>query len=665
LPELTITWPTVPLYHPDSYPLRVLRNLLSEGKNAPLNKLLIEELKLTSRVRMGGYDSELAGQTSVRVRAFQNTDLNEVFDAISKSFTDFEKQGFTERDLNRIKAEQETDFYRGLSSALGKGFQLAQYKIYTGDPGFINQDVKNILAVTQEDVWRVYNQYIKNQHYVATSFVPKSQKFLALSDSTNAAVIEEKIVMGAEESFDASNEAKYTRTPSTFDRSVEPEYDEAPIIIKTPKVWTEQLNNKLNVYSIQNSEVPLVNFSIDIAGGMLFESPDKTGVANLVAQLMNRGTKNKSPQQLEEAIKQLGAQIRISANKQSIRIEGNTLAKNYQGTIELMNEMLLQPRWDDVEFELVKESVISDIKQQQAMPMAVAENQFERLIYGEGHILANNILGTVESVSKINKADLVDYYQNYFTPSLANLHVVGDITEVEIKESLKLLEEKWASKEVALPKIMMPKTPEKAAVYFYDIPNAKQSMIRIGSPALKASDPDYYSAQVMNYRLGGGGFASQLTQQLRESKGYTYGIRSSFAGSDLVGQFSIGSGVRANVTFESVELIKDIMTDYQASFNEKDLDVTKGYYSKSNARLFETPNAKLNILSDMSQYSLPANYMQQRAETLNQLSLKDVKSLAGKYIRPEKMIYLVVGDAKTQMARLKNLGLGEPVLLNQ
>ncbi|XQW85414.1 M16 family metallopeptidase [Thalassotalea piscium] len=663
-PQLTITWPTVPLYSKDSYALEVLRDLLSDGKDAAMNKILIDKLKLTSSVNMGAYDSELAGQTSIRVTAFDNTNLNTVFAAINEAFALFEQDKFSEDDLNRIKATQETNFYQGLSSALGKGFQLAQYNIYTGEPGFINQDVKNILSVTSEDVWRVYNKYIKDQHYVATSFVPKGQKALALANSTAANIVEEKIVVGAEEQFDASQTASYERTPSSFDRSIEPPYAKSPLVIKAPDVWQSALPNGLKIFGIENNEVPLVTFNIDIAGGMLFDQPNKIGVAHLTAELMNKGTQNKNRSELEDAIKKLGAQIYISADKESISISATTLAKNYAKTMAVVKEMLLKPRWDEAEFALAKQATINAIKQMAANPNAIAISEFDKLLYGTDHLLANNLLGTQASVASITLADVKNYYEHSLSPNLSSFQIVGDISAQAVKDSLDDLVTAWPSKSLKLPQLVMPKMPEKARVYFYDVPNAKQSMIVIGNPALKATDPDYYSAQVMNYRLGGGSFASQLTQQLRESKGYTYGIRSGFSGNQFEGRFTISSGVRANITLEAVALIRDILKDYEQGFNDKDLDVTKGYFLKSNARRFETPDAKLAVLSNMSDYGLPADYVQQRASALESLTLTDLKALAHQYIQPDNMIYLIVGDAKTQFERLNALGLGEPVLLN-
>jgi zinc protease len=275
------------------------------------------------------------------------------------------------------------------------------------------------------------------------------------------------------------------------------------------------------------------------------------------------------------------------------------------------------------------------------------------------------LLGSLSSVEKINLSDLKRFYKTKLSPALTNVHIVGDIEQSAVLASMETLEKQWSKVELKLPQIAAPTLPKKSAIYFYDVPNAKQSQLRIGYPSLNAADKNYYSAQVMNYILGGGSFASKLTQELREGKGYTYGVRSGFYGSKISGKFQISSGVRSNVTLEAITLIKELAEQYQSDFNAKDLATTKSFYLKSNARKFETFNAKLAILENMSQYGLPANYVLQRANLVEGLTLESIKSLAGEYLHPEQMIYLVVGDAKTQLPRLKALGLGEPTLINK
>ncbi|MEC7469342.1 MAG: insulinase family protein, partial [Pseudomonadota bacterium] len=239
----------------------------------------------------------------------------------------------------------------------------------------------------------------------------------------------------------------------------------------------------------------------------------------------------------------------------------------------------------------------------------------------------------------------------------------GAIDADTVTASLQPLNAAWPAIAVTLPAFESPSHPEPA-LYFYDVPGAKQSELRFGYLALAETDPDFYPATLMNYKLGGGGFASRLMQTLREGKGYTYGVRSGFSGTDIPGPFTISSGVRTNVTYESAALVKEILADYGDTFTEQDLENTKSYFIKSAARQFETGNAKLAMLEKVSRYGWQADYVKQRMTLVQSITQQDIAKLASKYADPDKLIWLVVGDAETQMPRLTELGLGKPVLLN-
>ena len=663
LPRLTLVWPTVEQYHPDSYALDVLMQYLTDGKRAPLNEVIVDERQLAPRVVGYGYNSELAGDARLSVTAFAGTALDSVLAAVEEGLARFERDGIPAAALDRIKAGQETAFYGGLSSVLGKGFNLAQYNIFAGDPGFVRQDIDRILNVTAADVRRVYDTYLAGKPYVATSFVPKGARTQVLAGSEKAAVVEERIEQGAEAEFDASVAASYEPTPSTFDRSAEPDYGPAPEVTP-PTVWQEELDNGLTVYGIENREVPLVNFNLTVAGGRLQEDLDRPGVANLLAELMTKGTATKTTAELEDAIRQLGANLYVYAQRDGFVISGNTLARNYPATVDLLTEILLEPRWDAAELETLRRETLSNIEARSANPNAIAAAEWAKLVYGENDIRSRSSLGTKSSVEAITMDDLKAYYRTYLAPNLANLHVVGALDRAAVLAPLAPLTTAWAARDVAVRQWPVPTPPEDARVYFYDVPGAKQSVLTVGNPALAATDADYYPATVMNYILGGGGFASRLTQELREGKGYTYGIRSGFSGGQDSGEFQISSGVRSNVTLEATQAIKDILEEYPATFSEADLETTRSFLTKSNARAFETANAKLGLLTDMSEYGWSADYVKQREDVVRGMTQQRIRQLADQYIDPDRMIWLVVGDAATQLPRLRQLGYGDPVRLN-
>src|SRR5690554_1265983 len=214
------------------------------------------------------------------------------------------------------------------------------------------------------------------------------------------------------------------------------------------------------------------------------------------------------------------------------------------------------------------------------------------------------------------------YYNANFSPNITLVHVLGAVSKGEVSNSLTALNEKWTAKDIVFPEIADLKMPETSIVYFYDFPGAKQSVLLFGYPALAATDSDYYAASLLNYRLGGGGFASQLTQELREGKGYTYGVQSRFSGSTNTGEFTVNSAVRTNVTYESASLIKEILENYGENFNENDLEVTKSYMIKSGARAFETMNSKLYRLTNISNYGYPDDYAKQRENIVKALTVE-------------------------------------------
>ena len=186
-------------------------------------------------------------------------------------------EGIRENALTKIKARQETRFYGGISSVLNKAYQLGVYQEFAGDPSYYLTDIQNIKAVTKEDVMRVYEHYIKDQPYIMTSFVPKSQPELIVDGSIEADVVEEAIVAGKEKEFTEDPNADFVKTPTQHDRS-EPPLSELPDM-KSPAIWQGKTAGGIPVYGIEHREVPLVNFSLRIAGGQALDEAGKQGTA--------------------------------------------------------------------------------------------------------------------------------------------------------------------------------------------------------------------------------------------------------------------------------------------------------------------------------------------------------------------------------------------------
>ncbi len=660
--QLNMVWPTVEQYTKDAYALDFLADVLSDGKKAPLYKVLVKDKKLTSRTRAFNNSMEIAGKFRISITANDGKSLAEVEKGIFEAFKKFEEEGVKESDIERIKAGLETGFYNGISSVLGKSFQLAQYNVFAGDPAFITEDIENIKAITKEDVLRVYNKYIKDKPYVITSFVPKGKVDLIAENSEKAAIVEEEIKKNVETAV-AETKEEVQKTPSAFDRSVEPTQGEAPKL-NIPTSWNITLANGMKVYGIEQNELPLVNFSMVLSGGHLMDSFDKVGVANLMTDIMMEGTATKTPEQLEEEIDLLGASINMFTTRESIVIRGNTLVRNFDKTIALIEEILLQPRWDEEEFSRIKTSTINGIKRSSANPNFVANNVYNKILYGDKHMFAYPTSGTVASVETITIDDLKEFYNKNFSPSITNFQIVGNIDQAKALETLKGLETKWSTKEVTIPEYEIVNNRDKASLYFVDIPNAKQSVINIGYLSMARTDDDFHSATVMNYKLGGS-FSGNVNLILREEKGYTYGANTRFSGSKIPGTFTASSSVRTNTTFESVNIFKDEIEKYKGGISQDDLDFTKNALIKSNARRFETQGALLGMLETIGRYNLSPDYIAKEEGVVRDMTLDMHKALANKYLDEKKMAYLVIGDAATQFKQFKNAGFDEVKLLDK
>ena len=660
LPLLTLSWPTVPSYHADAYALDVLARLLTDGRATPLYKVIVEEEELAPRVSTFHRAQELAGQFGFQSRAYAATDLDDLLAAVEAGLGRFEQEGIPDSELRRIKAGTETGFYRGLASALGKAFQLAHYAIFADDPGYAAEDLERILAVSADDVMRVYAAYIRDRPYVASSFVPRGRVELALEGSERAEVVIEPIVQGAEAEFTVVRGEE--RTPGgSFDRSVEPPFGPSPSV-RAPEVWRETLENGLSVLGVEDRETPMVQFELGFRGGMLLEEPGRTGIANLLAETMLEGTAHRTPEELEQAIDLLGASVNVSAGATRFSISGSVMARNYAETVALVEEILLEPRFDSARFELARQRVLNSIRQFAANPSFIASQAFDRLLHGD-HILAESSHGTLDGVSALTLDDLRAYHASALVPGAAAFAVAGAVSPAEATAPLATLASRWEDRPVrALPGPPV-WSDDRAGLYFIDVPGAAQSVVNIGRLALARTDEEYHPATVMNYRLGGG-FTSDLNQALREGKGYTYGVRSGFQGGHYPGPFSVSSSVRSNVTLESLEIIRDLLADYGPTFNDEDLEATRGFLLRSNARAFETLGAKLGVVRAVSDYGFAPDYVLQQEQTVRDMTVERVRELAARHLGGE-MIWLVVGDAATQLGRLEALGLGTPVLLDR
>ena len=667
LPRLTLTYPTVAEFHEDEAALDALGQILAVGKRAPMYKVIVDQESMASDNNVYAYNSssELAGTFTINVTANAGEDLDSVKMAVDAALNKFETEGFDDKDLERIKISLETDFYNGISSVLSKAFQLARYNEFAGDPGYIEKAVASIQAVTKEDVMRVYRKYIKDQNYVLTAWVPKGQMDLSVEGAAMAEVVEEDIndAYTTPETIDMG-ETPMVKSETAFDRTIEPELGNDPLLTP-PTIYQGSLSNGMKVWGIEQSELPLVSFSITLKGGLLADNPDNIGAANLITDVMMEGTANKTPEELEDAIGQLGLNLGMYTSDESITISANCLSRNFDSALALVEEILLQPRWDEAEFTRLKNETLTSIRARESNPNALANLVMRKKLYGDGHILSNPTSGYAESVGTLTIEDLKAYYNANFSPKVANFHVAGDISKADVMEKLKSLEANWAAKEVSFPNYVVAPTPEEPQVYFVDVPNAKQSVIQISRMLPEAdTDEEYYKMVIANERLGGGS-SGILFRVLREEKKYTYGAYSYISRDRTApASFTAASSVQSNVTADALDVFKEIISGYDEEYTEEMLEATRNKTIRSNTRQYETLGSLLGILQQVSAYDLPTDFVDRQQQIVKNITVEEVKQIINDNFDMNRMIYVIVGDAATQLESLKVDGAGNPIVVD-
>ena len=659
-PGLEMNFSGAEQFHPDAYPLRILALLLSYGKNAPFYKVLVEDNKLASYVNEASSSLELSGQVSVSVKAYKETDLNTVYRGIQEAFERFEQEGIRDNDLERMKIMQETMLYNVMMSLESKTQALARNNVFAGRPDQMVIDLAHYQAVTKEEVMRVYRKYVRGKHFVALSTVPQGQTSLALTGSVVVRPDEDSPVgqkLVADEGA-VTDDDPYEYTPSVFDRSVEP-----PLLANTPEsamppVWTGEMSNGMKVKGMAYTELPVVQFAVYLNSGMLCEPKGKSGLARLTAAVLNCGTRTKTPEELEVALGLLGARVSFGVSTERMQLSGSCLKKNFPQVLRLVEEMLLEPRWDETALELARKRMIGNIRQSSTEPKVLARHVFRQMMYGPENVLSNSALASEKEVAAITMEDIKTFYKTHIVPGQATFDFVGGYEKKEVMKFLQPLARTWTTGGASQERLNLNFMAPQAKVYFVDYPGAKQSYILLGCPAMPKASNDYYPAKMVNQLLGASSNAL-LFDVLRLQHGYTYGAYSFFDCGKYANEFRATSSVQAAYTLEAMQLFKSCISTYGEQFTEQSLVKTKDAMFKENAAAFEMPDARLDLLSEMTVDGLPVDDLKRQEQLLKRMTLPEAKACIRNWLDYDRMFFVVVGDAASQLDRIRKSGLGE------
>ena len=651
-PMLRVVYPTVPNYHPDEAPLDLLAEILGGSNTSILYQNLVKAQKA---VQANAFHpaSELAGEFTLTALAFPDTPLDSMERIVRRSLAEFEKRGVTDDDIARIKASRETQIIQGLASVAGKASQLAAFETFTGNANYLPTELKRYQSVTKADVMRVYNKYLKGKGAVVLSVYPKGKSQLVAAQDNYTI---------AKEGYKAPDYGyaglKYAKAKDNFDRSKQPGAGPNPAV-KVPPFWTEQLANGIKVIGAKNEEIPSVTMLFTVRGGhrLSAKDPSKAGIATLTASLMNEDTEKYTSEEMTNALEKLGSSVSVSAGGDNLTVSVQSLTKNLDATLALLGERMFRPKFSQEDFDRLKKQQLEGIANQATQPVAIANNVYGKLLYGESDIRAVPVLGTEATVKSISLDDVKKFYADNFSPSVTNLVVVGDLDQSQVLGKLGFLKE-WQSRNVTIPAPQTGKPVDQTRIYLVDKESAPQSQIRVGYLTGLPFDAtgEYYKTFLMNYVLGGA-FNSRINLNLREDKGWTYGAGSGFASTEVAGPFTAQAGVRGNATDSSVvEIMKEIKNYHHKGMTADELAFLRNSVGQSEARQYETPFQKAGFLNQIIRYGLDKDFVEKRNEILRTVTAEELSALAKKQLPADKMHILVVGDKKKVKPGLEKLG---------
>lgn len=652
LPMLNIVFPTVPNYNKDMAALACLAQVLGQGRNSVLYQQLVKK-QLAVNANAGSSLSELAGEFQFTIVPYPGKSLSEMEKLFRAALDSFEVRGVTEDDVLKYKAGIESNIINGLQSVAGKVSQLAAFQTFTGNPNKIAELLKMYGDLTREDVMAAYHKYIKGKGAVVMSVLPKGQEgLIAAADNFKP---------------DSSNYTPpdygyagltYNKPKDKFDRTKIPGEGPNPEV-KVPDVWKTSLKNGAKVIGTESNELPVVTMTISIPGGHLAQANDlsKAGLASFFSDMMTEDTKNYSAEQLAVELQKLGSSINVYSDIDGITFSVQTLKKNIDATLALLQERMFNPKFTESSFTRIKKQTLEGIKNQKADPSSVASAVFDKVNYGEKNILGISQDGTEETVKNLTIKDIEDYYNNYMTSVDAKVVIVGDIKKDEALGKLAFLD-KLPKKKITLPKPNAAPTVDKTKVYLVDIPKAAQSEFRLGytTGVPYSATGDYYKSTLANFALGGS-FNSRLNLNLREDKGWTYGARTTFTADQYSGEFEFSSGIKADATDSALKEVMTEITNYvNNGMTDEELDYVRNAIGQRDALRFETGTQKATFIGRILDYDLPDNYTELQNKMLRNITKKELEKVAKQYIQPEKMNILVVGDKERVYDKVKALG---------
>jgi predicted Zn-dependent peptidase len=429
-----------------------------------------------------------------------------------------------------------------------------------------------------------------------------------------------------------------------------------------PDIHRTTLDNGLKVWTVEHHQVPLVAVLALVPAGASADPPDRPGLAAITGDMLDEGSGDRSALDVHEALGRIGAQLDLDVGHDASVLGLTTLERYLDRGLELVRDMLVRPRFEQREFDRVRDLRLNRLLQMKDMPPALADRAFTQLLY-RNHPYGHLPIGSESSLRGLMIRDIAAFHRRAYLPAQTTLIAVGDAPHEALTAAVAHAFEGWRAESpdpIADPGTFPAPLPPPSRVALVHRGGAAQSELRVGHVALSRRSPDYHAALVANMILGGQ-FVSRINMNLREDKGYTYGARTAFEFRRAPGPFVLHASVQADATADA---LREAIAEIRAIRGERpvtrqELELGRASLTRGYPRSFETADQVARAAAQLSLYDLPDDYFTNFVPTVLSLTEDEVTAVAAKHIDPARLLTVVVGDREKVLPSLRALEIGD------
>ncbi|MEK6280233.1 MAG: pitrilysin family protein [Acidobacteriota bacterium] len=610
--------------------LTLLSDVLVSDKASRLYKRLVYDEQIATDVGAFMDQREIGSLFMIQVTAKPGGDLSKIEKAVNEEMQKVFASAPAPDELERVRTQIFAQFVRGaerIGGFGGKSDILARSQVFGGSPDSYKQSLNRMAAATTTDLQSAGKRWLSDGVYT-----------LQIVPYPNAQA-----------------------SQTAVDRSQMPQPGEGPEP-RFPEMQRGKLSNGLEVIVAGRHGVPVIDLNLLVDAGFAADQFAQPGTAALAMNMLDEGTKSKNSIEISKELASLGATLGAGSNLDTSTVVLSTLKSTLDRSLNLFSDVILNPAFPQSDFERLQKLQIAGIQREKSQPVQMGLRVFPKLLYGSGHAYGNPYTGsgTEESVAKLTRADLVKFHETWFKPNNATLVIVGDTTLAEMQPKLEALFAGWKTGQVPAKNIANVELKSKPVVYLVDKPGAIQSVILAGVLAPPKSNPDEIAIESMNTILGGA-FISRLNMNLRENKHWSYGAGSFIPGARGQRIYLVYAPVQTDKTKESVlEIVgelRGILKDKLITADE--LAMAKSNLTQTLPGQWETNASVAGSIGEIVQFRLKPDYYSTYAGKVKALSVTNLNAAALQVVKPDSLVWVIVGDREKIEKGIRDLALGE------